>query len=53
MIDPKPEGSQKEALALAFGRVLGFAVAALFLLLFGGIALILVAALFFRFLYGG
>jgi len=53
MIDPKPEGSQEEALRLAFGRALGFAVAALLLLLGGGLALILVAALFFRLLYGG
>jgi hypothetical protein len=44
--------SPEEALRLAFGRMLGFAVAAFVLLLGGGIAAILVAAAFFRFLYG-
>ncbi len=44
--------SAEEALRLAFGRMVGFAVAAFVLLLGGGIATILVAAAFFRFLYG-
>ncbi|MEO6795805.1 MAG: hypothetical protein ABI401_16435 [Candidatus Dormibacter sp.] len=51
MIDPGSEISAEDALRLAFGRMLGFAVAAFLLLLGGGIAAILVAALFFRFLY--
>ncbi|MDQ6709264.1 MAG: hypothetical protein M3Z11_01765 [Candidatus Dormibacteraeota bacterium] len=52
MTEMEPELSPEEALRLAFGRMLGFAVAAFVLLLGGGIALILVAAVFFRFLYG-
>ncbi len=51
MIDPGSEISAEKELRLAFGRMLGFAFAAFFLLLGGGIAAILTAAMFFRFLY--
>jgi hypothetical protein len=46
---PPPE----EDIAIAIGRMLGMVVAAIVLLVGGGIGLILVAALFFRFMYGG
>ena len=45
--------SAEDELRLAFGRMLGFAGAAVLLLLGGGIALILIAAAFFRFAFGG
>ena len=38
---------------LAFGRAIGFTLAALILLLGGGILLLLIAAAFFRFAFGG
>jgi len=53
MIDRGPEPTPEDELRVAFGRVLGFAVAALLLLLGGGVVLILVAAAFFRFAFGG
>ena len=43
----------EEELRLAFGRAIGFTVAALLLLLGGGVLLILLAAGFFRFMFGG
>ena len=43
----------EEELRLAFGRAIGFTLAALILLLGGGILLLLIAAAFFRFAFGG
>jgi hypothetical protein len=43
----------EDELRLAFGRAIGFTLAALVLLLGGGILLILIAAAFFRFAFGG
>lgn len=45
--------AEEEELRIAFGRMLGFVLAAFVLLFGGGIALILVGAAFFRFLGGG
>ena len=47
------ELSPEDELWIAFGRAVGFTIAAIVLLVGGGIALILFAAAFFRFLYGG
>lgn len=44
---------EEEQMRLAFGRMVGFVLAAFLLLVGGGIALILIGALFFRFLGGG
>ena len=41
-----------EELRLAFGRAVGFTIAALLLLVGGGILVILIAAAFFGFLFG-
>ena len=49
---PEPLSPEDE-LRLAFGRAIGFTVAALGLLLGGGVLLILLAAVFFRFLFAG
>ncbi len=43
----------EDELRLAFGRAIGFTLAALLLLVGGGFLLILVAAAFFRFAFGG
>jgi hypothetical protein len=43
----------EEELRLAFGRAIGFTLAALLLVLGGGILLLLVAAAFLRFAFGG
>lgn len=48
----EPSPSEEDELHEAFGRVLGFTVAAFVLLVGGGIFLIVVAAVFFGFLYG-
>ena len=45
--------SPEDELRLAFGRAIGFTAAALGLLLGGGVLLILLAAIFFRFMFGG
>jgi hypothetical protein len=45
--------SAEDELWVAFGRAIGFTVAALGLLLGGGVLLILLAAIFFRFMFGG
>jgi hypothetical protein len=45
--------SEEQELWLAFGRAIGFTLAAILLLVGGGIFLIVVAAAFFRFMYGG
>ncbi len=50
--NPGPESAEDE-LWLAFGRAIGFTVAALGLLLGGGVLLILLAAIFLRFMFGG
>ena len=49
---PEPVSAEDE-MRLAFGRAIGFTVAAIVLLLGGGVLLILLAAVFFRFLFGG
>ncbi|HXN03321.1 MAG TPA: hypothetical protein VN895_00680 [Candidatus Acidoferrum sp.] len=50
--NPGP-ASDEDELRLAFGRAIGFTVAAVALLLGGGVVVILVAAIFFRFMFGG
>jgi hypothetical protein len=47
-----PQLSAEDELRLAFGRAIGFTLAAILLLLGGGVLLILLAAAFFRFIYG-
>lgn len=49
---PGGELSPEDELRLAFGRAIGFTVAAVVLLLGGGIALIVLGGLFFQFLFG-
>jgi len=49
---PDPSSAEEE-MRLAFGRAIGFTVAALGLLLGGGVLLILLAAILFRFMFGG
>lgn len=46
---PPPE----EDVAVQIGRMIGLVVAAFVLMVGGGIGLLLLAALFFRFMYGG
>lgn len=46
------ELSAEDELWQAFGRVVGFTVAAIILVVGGGILLIALAALFFNFVYG-
>src|SRR5205807_8949521 len=53
MNDSGDDRAAEEELRLAFGRAIGFTLAALLLLLGGGIFLLLVAAAFFRFAFGG
>jgi hypothetical protein len=53
MSDTGDDRAAEEELRLAFGRAIGFTLAALILLLGGGILLILIAAAFFRFAFGG
>jgi hypothetical protein len=48
---PQPLSPEDE-LRVAFGRAIGFALAAIILLVGGGILLILLAAAFFNFIYG-
>ncbi len=52
MSDSDDRAAEHE-LRLAFGRAIGFTLAALLLLLGGGILLILIAAAFLRFAFGG
>lgn len=47
------DGALERELWLAFGRAVGFTLAALLLLLGGGILLLLIAAAFFRFAFAG
>ncbi|HXM52334.1 MAG TPA: hypothetical protein VN913_03545 [Candidatus Binatus sp.] len=53
MTDADDDRAPERELWLAFGRAVGFALAALILLLGGGILLILIAAAFLRFAFGG
>jgi len=53
MTDTGEDRAAEEELRLAFGRAIGFTLAALILLLGGGILLLLIAAAFFRFAFGG
>jgi hypothetical protein len=53
MSDATDDRAAEDELRLAFGRAIGFTLAALLLLLGGGILLILIAAAFFRFAFGG
>jgi hypothetical protein len=53
MSDIGDDRAVEHELRLAFGRAIGFTLAALLLLLGGGILLLLVAAAFFRFAFGG
>ena len=46
--DPSPE----EELRIAFGRAIGFAIAAVMLLVGGGVLVLVLAAIFFGFLFG-
>lgn len=50
--EPAEEMTPEQELQLAFARTIGFVLGAGVLLLGGGILLILIAAAFFRFLYG-
>jgi hypothetical protein len=53
MSEAREPRSAEDEMWLAFGRAIGFTVAALGLLLDGGVALILLAAILFRFMFGG
>ena len=53
MTEPSNDPSGEEALREAFGRVVGFTLAAILLGLGGGILLIVLAAVFFGFIFGG
>jgi hypothetical protein len=53
MTQAPDDHAAEEELRLAFGRAIGFTLAALLLLLGGGILLIVLAAGFFRFMFGG
>jgi hypothetical protein len=51
--ETRDDHALEEELRLAFGRAIGFTLAALLLLLGGGILLIVLAAAFFGFMFGG
>ena len=53
MSNASDDRAAEEELRLAFGRAIGFTLAALLLLLGGGVLLILIAAAFMRFAFGG
>lgn len=53
MTNGQDDRAVEDELRLAFGRAIGFTLAALLLLLGGGVLLVLVAAAFFRFIFGG
>jgi hypothetical protein len=53
MTKPGDDHADEDELRLTFGRAIGFTLAAFILLLGGGILLILIAAVFFRFAFGG
>ncbi len=52
MNPPPGDRSADDELQHAFGRVIGFTIAAIVLLVGGGVALIVLAAVFFGFLFG-
>lgn len=52
LTEPGRELSPEEELRLAFGKAIGFTVAAIVLLIGGGILVILLAGAFFGFLFG-
>jgi hypothetical protein len=53
MSEERDPTSAEDELRTAFGRAIGFTIAALALLLGGGVVVILLAAIFFRFMFGG
>jgi hypothetical protein len=53
MIRPPDEPSAEDALRVAFGRAIGFTLAAILLLVGGGVLLIVLGAAFFHFMWGG
>jgi hypothetical protein len=53
MTDAGDDRAAEEELRLAFGRAIGFTLAAFLLLVGGGILLLLIAAAFMRFAFGG
>jgi hypothetical protein len=53
MSDASDDRAEEKELRLAFGRAIGFALAALLLLIGGAILLILIATAFLRFAFGG
>jgi len=53
MTPAQDERAAEDELQLAFGRAIGFTLAAIVLLLGGGVLLIVVAAIFFGFMFGG
>ena len=53
MSDASDDRAAEDELRLAFGRAIGFTLAALLLLLGGGVLLILTAAALMRFAFGG
>ena len=53
MSDAGDDRAAEDELRLAFGRAIGFTLAALLLLLGGGVLLILIAAALMRFAFGG
>ncbi len=53
MSDPTDDRAAEDELRRAFGRAIGFTLAALLLLVGGAILLILIAAALFRFAFGG
>jgi hypothetical protein len=53
MTEEPDQDSAMDELRLAFGRAIGFTVAAVVLLIGGAVLLFLVAAVFFRFAFGG
>ena len=53
MSNASDDRAAEEELRLAFGRAIGFTLAAILLLVGGGILLILIAAAFFRLAFGG
>jgi hypothetical protein len=53
MSDAGDDRTAEDELRLAFGRAIGFTLAALLLLLGGGVLLILIAAALMRFAFGG
>ena len=53
MSNTSDDRAAEEELRVAFGRAIGFTLAALLLLLGGAILLLLIAAAFLRFAFGG